>query len=515
MLIHIVLILCFVLADVNYGFGIDHTQLKPTQHTHHDTAQFSVRIKDIAQITDVRDNQLVGYGLVVGLNGTGDSLNTIPYTRESLAGMLERLGVNTNDQTNLLGGKNVAAVMVSATLHPFARAGSRIDVTVSALGNAKDLRGGTLLVTPLLSGRDEVMAVAQGQVSVAGIVASGKAASTTIGIPTTAQIANGAIVEKEVEFELKNLSKLRLGLRNPDSTTSCRIAGAINHHFKQGIAKSLDPSTVDVEVPFSYRHNMAEFIMEMEQLSVCPDQAARVYIDSNGVIVMGGEVKITPVAVSHGSITIRVIERPEVSQPSMPAFYAPTTNVVSPPKETLESGKKLSTGLELQRLSDYYKGQKQEAKTRYDTLKRQVSLLSRKNRNQPEYLKSISEMYTQQIQQIDNEYAKEKKKIIAEEDSDDQLRTTSSLDKERGIGQSFQNDSNALYQKENGPKTVVVDRTDVSIKEQKEKFRIVGGTTLNDLVEALNALGVSSREMGEILRAIKTAGALQAEVVGA
>src|SRR6185437_8969076 len=184
------------------------------------------RIKDIADFEVVRDNMLVGYGLVVGLDGTGDSLNNAIFTRESLIGMLERMGVNARD--NSLRTANVAAVMVTATLPPFARQGSRIDVQVAALGNSTSLLGGTLLVTPMLGADGEVYAVAQGSVAGVGVKAAGQAASITKGVPTSGRVASGAIVEREVGFDLDKLNHVNLTLRNPDFTTARRIADVID-----------------------------------------------------------------------------------------------------------------------------------------------------------------------------------------------------------------------------------------------------------------------------------------------
>ncbi len=191
-------------------------------------AHGQVRIKDIADVEGIRDNQLVGYGLVVGLNGTGDRLDSAVFTRQSLIGMLERLGVNTRDQESKLQTKNVAAVMVTATLPAFARSGSHIDVGVSALGDAKDLTGGTLLVTPLLGADGEVYGVAQGALATGAIAAKGAAGSVTRNVPTAARIANGATVEKELPFQLASRSSIRLGLRNPDLTTARRMAAVVN-----------------------------------------------------------------------------------------------------------------------------------------------------------------------------------------------------------------------------------------------------------------------------------------------
>ena len=203
-----------------------------------------VRIKDIADMEGIRGNQLVGYGLVVGLNGTGDKLDSAVFTRQSLIGMLERLGVNTRDQEAKLKTKNVAAVMVTAELPPFGRTGSRIDVSVSALGDATNLTGGTLLVTPLLAADGEVYAVAQGALATGAIAAGGAAASVTRGVPTAGRIPNGATVEREVAFQLASRNAPRLGLRNPDLTTARRMADAINRALGGGTATATDPRTV-------------------------------------------------------------------------------------------------------------------------------------------------------------------------------------------------------------------------------------------------------------------------------
>src|SRR5258705_2672823 len=205
------------------------------------------RIKDLANIEGVRQNQLIGYGLVVGLNGTGDTLNNIPFTRQSLQAMLERLGVNVRGATMRTG--NVAAVMVTANLPPFGTQGTRIDVTVSALGDSKSLQGGTLLVTPLLSADGNVYAVAQGSLAVAGFTASGDAAKITRGVPTVGRISNGAIIEREIEFQLNRLNQVRLALRNADFTTAKRIAAPINDFIGSPIAEPIDPPNVQLQLP--------------------------------------------------------------------------------------------------------------------------------------------------------------------------------------------------------------------------------------------------------------------------
>ncbi len=265
----------------------------------------------------VRDNQLVGYGLVVGLNGTGDRLDSAVFTRQSLIGMLERLGVNTRDQEAKLQTKNVAAVMVTANLPAFARSGGRIDVAVSALGDAKDLTGGTLLVTPLLGADGEVYAVAQGALATGAIAARGAAGSVTRNVPTAARIANGATVEREVPFQLGSKPVLRLGLRNPDLTTARRMADAINHALGSGGgsggARATDQRTVSVALD---GRDAIDVLGRIEDLTITPDSPAIVVIDeASGTIVMGAGVRISTVAIAQGNLTIRVSETPQVSQP--------------------------------------------------------------------------------------------------------------------------------------------------------------------------------------------------------
>ncbi|MCH7887710.1 MAG: flagellar basal body P-ring protein FlgI [Proteobacteria bacterium] len=286
------------------------------------------RIKDIADFEGVRENQLVGYGLVVGLNGTGDSLNNSPFTRQSLIGMLERLGVNTRGLN--LKTANIAAVMVTATLPSFARQGRRIDVTISALGDATNLLGGTLLVTPLMGADSEVYAVAQGQLAVGGFAASGASGSSVSqGVPTSARIPNGAIIERESEFDLASLPNLNIALRNPDFTTATRIARAINARIGEPAAEATDPGTVHLQVPDRYQNKVAKLLTEIEQLLVEPDQPARVVIDErSGIIVMGENVRISTVAIAQGKLTVRITETPQVSQPGPFAPQGAATVVV-------------------------------------------------------------------------------------------------------------------------------------------------------------------------------------------
>ena len=311
------------------------------------------RIKDIVDIEGVRENILIGYGLVVGLNGTGDSLSSNVFTKQSLIGMLERLGVNANDTS--LDAKNVAAVMVTAQLPAFARQGVKIDVSVSALGNSSSLLGGTLLVTPMLGADGEVYAVAQGTLAVGGFAATGAAETVVKGVPTSGRIPNGAIVERELPFQLSDLKRVRLSLRNPDFTTARRISRAINAFVGLKTAKASDNATVVLDIPSNYKGELVELLTDIEQLQVQPDQIAKVIIDEqSGVIVMGENVRISTVAIAQGNLTIRITETQQVSQPT-PFSNTGTTETVNRTAVEVEEGEDrkfavLPNGVTLQEL---------------------------------------------------------------------------------------------------------------------------------------------------------------------
>lgn len=294
------------------------------------SAEGPSRIKDIVDVEGVRENMLIGYGLVVGLNGTGDKLGNAPFTKQSLTAMLERLGVNVRDQ-NLNTG-NVAAVMVTSTLPPFTNQGSRIDVNVSTLGDAKSLQGGTLLVTPLMGGDSEVYAVAQGPVTVSGFTAGGDAGGVTQNTPTAGRVPNGAIVEKEIGFDLGSLPSVRLGLRNPDFTTARRIAATINQQYGSKVAVVENNSSVKLTPPAGKA--VVDLVTDVEQLTIQPDQVAKIVIDErSGVIVMGADVRISTVAVAQGNLTVRITETPQVSQP---APFSENGDTVVVPRTTLD-----------------------------------------------------------------------------------------------------------------------------------------------------------------------------------
>ena len=293
------------------------------------------RVKDLASIEGVRQNQLVGYGIVVGLNGTGDTLNNIPFTRQSLQAMLERLGVNTRGAT--MRTQNLAAVMVTASLPPFATQGNRIDITVSSLGDAKSLQGGTLLVTPLLGADGEVYALAQGSVAIAGFSAEGDAAKITRGVPTNGRVPNGAMIERETAFKMNDMRSLRLSLRNPglhhleaDRGRDQRLHGRRHRRAHRSGHR-------DLQIPAKYNGNMIRLVTEIEQLKIEPDQTARVVVDErSGIIVMGRDVRVSTVAIAQGNLTVTITEQPQVSQPA--PLSNGTTTVVP------RTGVKVDTG---------------------------------------------------------------------------------------------------------------------------------------------------------------------------
>lgn len=274
-----------------------------------------VRIKDLVEFDGVRGNDLIGYGLVVGLNGTGDGLRNAPFTEEIMTNILERLGVNVNGEQ--LRPKNVAAVFVTATLPPFSRAGGQIDVTVSAIGDAKSLLGGTLIMTPLNAADGDIYAVAQGTVIAGGAVVEGDGAEVTQGVPTSGMIPSGARVEREIAFELSTLSTMRLALREADFTTAARIERAINNDFGRAVAVMLDSGTVQFNITATRMASPAHAIGRIENILVEPERKARVVVDqSSGTIVMGENVRISRVAVSQGNLTLRIQESPVALQPN-------------------------------------------------------------------------------------------------------------------------------------------------------------------------------------------------------
>jgi flagellar P-ring protein precursor FlgI len=325
-------------------------------------AQGAVRIKDIADIRGLRENQIVGYGLVIGLNGTGDTLRNAPFTEQSLQSMLDNMGINVRNDNNAsstsrpttLRTRNVAAVMVTADLPPSIAPGERMDITVSSLGDATSLLGGTLVMTPLRAADGAVYAVAQGAVTVAGYSVGGQAQSVSQGTPTAGRIPNGALIEREVQGSLHEMDFLVLELKNPDFVTATRILDAINRYaggrYRAQIAFERDYRTVVLSKPRYV--GPVRFLAEIGELTVEPDTPARVVINERtGTVVIGRDVRISTVAVTHGNLTVRVTEMPVVSQPN-PFSQGQTVVVPQTMVEANEAGNQVAilSGVDLQRL---------------------------------------------------------------------------------------------------------------------------------------------------------------------
>lgn len=299
-----------------------------------------VRIKDLVNFDGVRANDLVGYGLVVGLNGTGDGLRNAPFTEEIMSNILERLGVNVTGEQ--FRPKNVAAVFVTAELPPFSRTGGSIDVTVSAIGDAKSLLGGTLVMTPMNAADGEIYAVAQGTIISGGIAAQAEGAAEIRGVPTAGVIPSGARVEREVDFDLSSIKTLRLALREPDFTTARRIERAVNRTFGKRVALMLDSGTVELDILATNARSTAHALSRLENIAVSPQRKARVVVDQrSGTIVMGSDVRISRVAVSQGNLTIKIAETPLAIQPN--PFSNGETIVV--PRSTAEINEEEGIGL--------------------------------------------------------------------------------------------------------------------------------------------------------------------------
>ena len=290
-----VLILCLMLANAAFG---------------------ETRIKDLTNVDGLRDNMLVGYGLVVGLSGSGDNLQNAVFTQKGIVDYLEKLGLNTQGAN--LKTKNVAAVMVTANLPAFSRQGSKILVKVSAIGDAKSIRGGTLLATPLLAADGEVYAVAQGNVAIPDFrPASDEVKTKNNAAENNGFIQDGAIVENELDYSLANLSKIRLSLNSPDFTTALNVADAINNNVTGNTAKALDPSTIDIIVPEYRKKEVVQFISEIESLPVEADYKAKVVIDeATSTVVMGANVRVGPVAIAQGNLIITVSDSDSAQYPA-------------------------------------------------------------------------------------------------------------------------------------------------------------------------------------------------------
>jgi len=317
-------------------------------------ANGATRIKDITSVQGVRDNQLIGYGLVIGLAGTGDTMRNSPFTEQSMKAMLDHMGVNVQGAN--LRIRNVAGVTVTADLPPFVGPGARIDVSISSIGDATSLKGGTLLMTPLMAADGLTYAVAQGSIAASGFVAAGQAESLSEGVPTEGRIPNGALVERDVPNGFGAGQPLVLELRNPDFQTATLIADHINHYavqaFGRPVAFERDMRNVVLTKPAKV--SLTRFLAEIGNLTVTPDSVARVVIDEHtGTVVIGANVQVSPVALTHGDLTVRITEAPEVSQPE-PFSRGETTVVPRTGVSASESGGHLAMvgGTTLQTLVD-------------------------------------------------------------------------------------------------------------------------------------------------------------------
>ncbi len=286
------------------------------------------RLKDIADIQGVRSNQLVGYGLVVGLNGSGDGTQA-QFTIQSIVNMMERMGINVDPKQVKV--KNVAGVMVTAIMPPFAKVGQKIDVVVSSMGDAKSLQGGTLLLTPLKGVDGKVYALAQGPISIGGFAAGGAGASVQKNHPTAGRIPNGATVEKEIPVQMNDKGEVRISLFQPDFTTVIRAVEAVNDALGADLARAIDAETMTVRVPPEYQGNAVGLLAAIEKIEIDPDSKAKVVLDERtGTVVMGENVKLSKVAIAHGNLSIQIKESPQVSQP---APFSQGQTVVTPNTE--------------------------------------------------------------------------------------------------------------------------------------------------------------------------------------
>ena len=391
---------------------------------------FGARIKDIATMGGVRDNQLIGYGVIVGLAGTGDDLAKNLFTAASLANIMNRQGLTMKDKTSALKADNIAAVMVTATLPPFAKNGSKIDVIVSSVGSAKSLLGGTLLMTPLRGADGEVYAVAQGAISLGGYSAGGASGGAVKNHTRAGRISNGASVEKELAYDFDSKRVLMINLQQPDFTTANRMTAAINKALNFAEAKQLDAFSVSVKAKSTFAGSLSELVYYIESLDVPVDTPAVVILnEKTGTVVMGENVRISTVAVAHGNLSIQIKEEAKVSQP-LPFAPAPAT---TPARRRAAS-------------------EPQAGRT------------------------SLSSQPTD--------------------------RTPAPV--VRGPA------GTTIVP---GGQTVVTTETTVGITEEKKQLMLVPQTvTIFDVVRALNAIGVSPRDLMTILQAIKAAGALQADI---
>ncbi len=300
----------------------------------------AARLKEIANVKGVRENPLIGYGLVVGLAGTGDKSGT-EFTIQSLTSMLSKMGIALDP--NQINVKNVAAVMVTSRLPAFARSGNQIDVTVASMGDSTSLEGGTLLMTPMLGSDGQIYAIAQGSVSVGGFSSGGGGGGVQKNHPTVGRVAAGATVEKELDYAIDGLGQFEVNLRQPDFTTSLRAANAINEHFGVEVAAAVSSGSIEVQIPAEYRDRIVRFLSEIEMLEIQPDRVAKVILNERtGTVVMGAGVRLATVAIAHGSLTVTISSEKEASQPGALATSGETRVVENVDVEVFEEDAQLN-----------------------------------------------------------------------------------------------------------------------------------------------------------------------------
>lgn len=300
----------------------------------------AARLKEIASVKGVRENPLIGYGLVVGLAGTGDKSGT-EFTIQSLTSMLSKMGITLDP--NQIKVKNIAAVMVTGRLPAFARTGNRFDVTVASLGDSTSLEGGTLLMTPLLGSDGEIYAIAQGPLSVGGFSSGGGGGAVQKNHPTVGRLANGATVERELGYEIDALSSFEVNLDQPDFTTAIRTARAINSHFGEKVANAVSSGSIEVQIPDAYLNRVVLFLSKVEMLEVEPDRVAKVILNERtGTVVMGAGVRLSTVAIAHGSLTVTISTETEVSQPNALSLGGRTQIVENTDVEVFEEEARLT-----------------------------------------------------------------------------------------------------------------------------------------------------------------------------
>lgn len=462
----------------------------------------SIRIKDITSIQGVRENFLIGRGLVVGLNGTGDSLSSSPQTKESLVSMLERLGVNVRDGN--MSGKNVAMVMVTATLPPFPRMGGKIDIEVSALGDSKSLNGGTLLVTPLQGADGKIYAVAQGKISVSGVAAQGINAQQTKGVPTSGKIANGALIEKEIDYQFADLKTVKLLLTTPDMTTATRIVEAINAFAKAkkwdgNVAELQDMGTILIKLPNNIQP--IHLLEEVSHLEVRPDSKAKVVIDeNNGVIAMSSKARISPIALTHGSITIKVVEEPKVYFPESSGYNVNSNFMMNSSNNLVNIAQKTTATKTLQAeqlslLSNQQENEKKQFQKDNEANPNLANLLAQMDARHLQDKNRLQQQFARQLDELSNQVN------MSDTGGMSMMPGMMAPGMMPGIGNPGNTGGVTTYD------------TKLDVKEEKGKFSLLSsGATIEKFVNALNQLGVTVKDMGSILMAIKNAGALHAEI---